>query len=66
MHWFETKKRAVLIVDIVESVRLIQLDERASILAWLDIVAHTENVLLERHGGRLVKSLGDGMLLEFE
>ena len=66
MHWFEAKKRTVLIVDIVESVRLIQRDERASILNWLAVVDHVEGVLLKQFQGRLVKSLGDGLLLEFE
>ena len=66
MNWFEAKRRTVLIVDIVESVRLIQEDERASIMNWLAVVDHVERELLSRNNGRLVKSLGDGMLLEFE
>ncbi len=62
--WFTSARSTVLIVDIVESVRLIQADEVNAVGRWLSIVNHVENILLKKHGGRLVKSLGDGMLLE--
>ncbi len=58
--------RAVLLVDIVESVRLIEQDESGVIYRWLDFVDHVKTIVLPRHNGRLVKSLGDGMLLDFE
>jgi len=56
---------AILIVDMVESVRLIEEDEEGVLKRWLQLVEHVEkHVLPERHG-HFVKSLGDGMLLDF-
>ena len=57
--------RTVLMVDVVESVRLIEDNEEDAISKWLSLVNHAEKDVLPAHGGRLVKSLGDGMLLEF-
>src|SRR6266480_864066 len=63
---FARRLRAVLFVDVVDSVRLIQKEEEATIRRWRDFVAGiTRDELPGRHG-RLVKSQGDGMLLEFE
>jgi class 3 adenylate cyclase/TolB-like protein/Tfp pilus assembly protein PilF len=58
--------RAVLFIDVVNSVRLIERDEEGTILRWLRIVDRIENSVLPESGGRVVKHLGDGMLLEFE
>jgi len=57
--------RAVLVVDLVESVRLIEENEEDAIRRWRRLVDHVENEVLPAHAGRLVKSLGDGMMLEF-
>jgi adenylate cyclase len=57
--------RAVLLADIVESVRLIEQDEVRVISRWLGLVEHVRKEILPTHGGRLVKSLGDGMLMDF-
>ena len=62
--WFISTRRTVLCVDMVESVRLIEEDEVGTITRWRDIVAHAEGQLLPAADGRLVKSHGDGMLLE--
>jgi len=61
----ERTLRAVLVVDLVESVRLIEEDEDGAIRRWRRTVDHVEREILPAHGGRLVKSLGDGMMLEF-
>ncbi len=58
-------KRAVLLTDIVGSVGLIERDEVGVISHWLDFVDHVKRSILPAHNGRLVKSLGDGMLLDF-
>src|SRR5215813_781920 len=63
---FAWAHRAVVLVDIVESVRLVDQDEVNVISRWLALVKHVRTTLLPEHGGRLVKSLGDGMLLDFE
>ena len=57
--------RTVMVADLVESVRLMQLDELDAIDRWRGFVAEVLSDLLPARGGRLVKSLGDGMLLEF-
>ena len=58
-------KRAVVLTDIVGSVGLIERDEAGIISHWLDFVDHVKRSILPAHNGRLVKSLGDGMLLDF-
>lgn len=61
------QRQAVVVVDMVESVRLIQADEAGTISRWRRFVAEVRQNLLPRwQSGRLVKSLGDGLLLAFE
>ena len=57
--------RTVLVVDVVESVRLIEEDEDGTVRRWRQLVDRVAHEVLPAHGGRLVKSLGDGMMLEF-
>lgn len=57
--------RAVLVVDVVESVRLIQEDEGGAIQRWRTYSAEVADRIVPAHGGRLVKSLGDGLMIEF-
>jgi adenylate cyclase len=64
-HHVAWAKRAVLLTDIVGSVNLIEQDEVGTISHWLDFVEHVKRNILPAHSGRLVKSLGDGMLLDF-
>lgn len=65
--WPELKRqrKAILVVDVVESVRLIQDHEADVIQRWRRFVGEVRTELLPARGGRMVKSLGDGMLLEF-
>lgn len=58
--------RAVLFIDVVDSGRLTERDEEGTILRWLHMADQIENSILPDSGGRVVKQLGDGMLLEFE
>lgn len=58
------KRVAMVVVDLVESVRLMQLHEDRVISRWRQFVFDVSSEVLPLHGGRLVKSLGDGMLLE--
>lgn len=58
--------RTVVVVDVVESVRLMEQDEDDTIRRWQAFVGEVVTRLLPLHGGRLVKSLGDGLMLEFE
>lgn len=58
-------RRAIVVVDVVESVRLMQADEAGTIDRWRRFVREVRTDVLPKFGGRMVKSLGDGMLLEF-
>lgn len=60
-----TVVRTVLVADVVESVRLMQEDEVGTVRRWRSFVEHVCNDLLPGNEGRLVKSLGDGLMLEF-
>ena len=61
----ERERRAIVVVDVVESVRLMELDESNHIVRWRRFVEETVTEVLPSRNGRLAKSLGDGMLLEF-
>nr|WP_316641530.1 adenylate/guanylate cyclase domain-containing protein [uncultured Roseateles sp.] len=58
--------KTIVIVDVVESVRLMQAYESDVIDRWRRFVHEVRTQLLPVHQGRMVKSLGDGMLLEFD
>jgi adenylate cyclase len=57
--------RTLLFVDVVESVRLMEENEDDVVRRWRQLVGVVERDILPPHHGRLVKSLGDGLLLEF-
>ena len=61
----ERVRRAVLVVDMVESVRLMQAHEDDTIERWRRFVGDARQ-LVSRYGGRVVKSLGDGLLATCE
>ena len=56
--------KVLLVMDVVESVRLMEQDEDDFVQRWQQLVEHAEQIL-PLHGGRIVKSLGDGLMLEF-
>ena len=58
-------RRTVVVVDMVESVRLIEAHEEDTVRRWQQFVAEVNTQLLPAQQGRLVKSLGDGLLCEF-
>jgi TolB-like protein/class 3 adenylate cyclase/Tfp pilus assembly protein PilF len=57
--------KILMVMDVVESVRLMEQDENDFVSRWQSLVGQAEHQLLPLHGGRLVKSLGDGLMLEF-
>jgi class 3 adenylate cyclase len=59
------QRRAIVVVDVVESVRLMQANEADVVDRWRRFVNDVRTQVLPVHAGRLVKSLGDGLLLEF-
>ncbi|MFP8777705.1 adenylate/guanylate cyclase domain-containing protein [Hydrogenophaga sp. RWCD_12] len=58
--------KVVLVMDLVESVRLMASNEVSVVLQWHSFLQHARDDVLPSHGGRLVKSLGDGILAEFD
>ena len=62
----QRRLRAVLFVDVVDSVRLIRSDEAGTVGRWRAFANDVQTEDLPRFGGRRVKLTGDGMLLEFE
>ena len=65
-HHIAWAKRAILLVDIVGSVRLIDQDEVGIISHWLEFVELVQRDILRSNGGQLIKSLGDGLLIDFD
>ena len=57
--------RTLLFVDVVESVRLMEENENDVVRRWRKFVGVVEKEILPLHDGRLIKSHGDGLLLEF-
>ncbi len=60
------KRRAILFADLVESVRLYERFEARTIDHWRRFAALARDRVAPMHGGRLVRTVGDGLLLEFE
>lgn len=56
--------KALLVLDVVESVRLMEQDQEDFVSRWQQLVRQTEQIL-SVYAGRIVKSLGDGLMLEF-
>jgi adenylate cyclase len=57
--------RTVLVVDVVESVRMMQEDEEGTVRRWRAFADQVATRVVPEYGGRLVKSLGDGLMIEF-
>lgn len=60
------RQEVVLVMDLVESVRLMAADESAVVGHWRGFVQHATGSVLPRHHGRMVKSLGDGIMAVFD
>jgi len=56
--------KVLLVMVVMESVRLMEQDEDDFVRRWQQLVQHAEQIL-PLHGGRIVKSLGDGLMLKF-
>ncbi len=60
------QEKVVLVMDLVESVRLMAGDEAGTVERWRAFLDHARNEVLPPLRGRMVKSLGDGFLAEFD
>jgi adenylate cyclase len=57
--------RTVLVCDVVDSVHWMQVNEAYAIAQWQSFIEAVKKRVIPKLGGRLVKSLGDGLMLEF-
>ena len=57
--------KTVVVLDLVESVRLMEQNEVDTVHRWQAVQTAVGQAVAE-HQGRLVKSLGDGVMLEFD
>jgi adenylate cyclase len=60
------EQRVILICDVVESVRWMEHDEDNAISRWSHFAAQVREQLALVHEGRVVKSTGDGLMIEFK
>lgn len=60
-----SRRLAVVFADLAESVRLFDQFERAVIERWHGFSHRVQQVLAPAHQGRVVRTAGDGLLLEF-
>jgi TolB-like protein/Flp pilus assembly protein TadD len=56
---------AILAADVVGYSRMMQADEAGTLAALKDVRKNVIEPLIQKHDGRLVKEMGDGLLVEF-
>jgi TolB-like protein/class 3 adenylate cyclase/tetratricopeptide (TPR) repeat protein len=61
----ERRLSAIMVADVVGYSHLIQVDEAATLAAVKALRAEIVDPLVATHSGRVVKSMGDGVLVEF-
>jgi len=61
----ERRLAAILAADLVGYTRLIRVDEEGTIAALKDLRITTFDPIIAQHHGRIVKLMGDGVLVEF-
>lgn len=64
-HAMQRHTQVLLVMDVVESVRLMEQDQDSFVRRWQQLVRHAEREILPRHGGHIIKSMGDGLMLAF-
>jgi adenylate cyclase len=64
-HKAERRLAAILATDVVGASSLMEADEAGTLSAIRAVLSEIIKPTASRHGGRLVKTMGDGALLEF-
>jgi adenylate cyclase len=59
------EQRVIVVCDVVESVRWMEHDEDNAITRWSQFAAQVRSQIAPAQGGSVVKSTGDGLLMEF-
>jgi adenylate cyclase len=65
MAGMERKLIAILSADVVGYTRLMEIDEAGTLGRLKSLRHHLIDPLIAKHGGRIVKLMGDGALVEF-
>lgn len=60
------QRRVIVFADLVESVRLMQRHEADAIERWRHFSATARDTLVPAHGGRVLRTAGDGLLIGFD
>lgn len=60
------QQRVVLVCDVVESVRWMEHDEDNAITRWSQFAAAVRSSIAPAHCGEVIKSTGDGLMMEFQ
>ncbi len=60
------QQRVVLVCDVVESVRWMEHDEDNAIIRWSQFAAAVRSRIAPEHGGEVIKSTGDGLMMQFQ
>ncbi|WNC90828.1 adenylate/guanylate cyclase domain-containing protein [Paraburkholderia sp. FT54] len=58
--------RTILFADLVESCCLAETDEAGTASRWRGLRMAIEHSIVPRHGGRLIRTEGDGLMIVFE
>lgn len=59
-------RQALVVLDVVEPLRLMERDEQDYIERWRKFIHAIREQALPPHGGHVHRSLGDGLMLEFD
>jgi class 3 adenylate cyclase len=59
------KLAAILALDVVGYSRLMSEDEAGTLASLNELLSRIVNPAVDGHGGRIVKTMGDGVLAEF-
>lgn len=61
----QRKLATILAMDVVGYSRLMEMDEEGTLARLMDVRATIVTPAIDQHGGRVVKLMGDGALVEF-
>jgi len=64
-HSAEQRTRVIVVLDVVESVRLMERDEQGFIRRWQAFVRDVRDQVMPTFDGLIHKSTGDGLMLQF-
>jgi len=64
-HVDAQRTRVIVVLDVVESVRLMERDEQGFIRRWQAFVREVRDEAMPAFSGRIHKSTGDGLMLKF-